>query len=462
MTNQEKIAMLAKVIAKKYRRKKLSIQEYYSQWYRKINCNPIGQRLEVDDGPEKRVGIIRTILLGINIGEITIVQNEEGALHQYDSVDGGHRKRYIWSYLNNEFEVDGKKFNQLTQEEQDKFNSYELSFVIYEHLDVFTRGFIFRTINETTDVNHMEMLNSYGDIHIANLVRYLVRSVKGIENDTHILFNNWGGNFQYLGFNNKRLTTEQLVARIAFRYMMGTSGKHTYLGSSSDQDIQMMYEIDWDEKQISDLKSKLDKHFDFLFECAKIVKRKASPLSQQHFKMLSFLYLHLIDKYGKFKIDDYDTFISSYLSAMTRIKNYSPYTRTFVSDLKEIDFDDSGRSISEAFVNYLGAPHHEKKIRQTVKWLLQEFDVDMCITPQDKKRSFTKSEREMRLAEQDFKCYIDGKELDYNDAEAAHKNAYAEGGPTSMENMVMVRKKYNRAMGTVSVEDYKSVLDNAV
>ena len=462
MTNKEKIAMLAKVIAKKYTRQKLSIQEYYSQWYRKINCNPIGQRLEVDNGHEKRIGIITTILLGINIGEITIVKNEPGTLHQYDSVDGGHRKRYIWSYLNNEFEVHGKKFNQLTIEEQEKFLNYELSFVVYEDLDVFTRGYIFRTINETTDVNHMEMLNSYGDIHVANLVRYLVRSVQGIENDTHKLFNSWGGNFQYLGFDNKRLKTEQLVARIAFRYMMGTSDKSKYLGSSSDTDLEAMYRLDWNVKEISDLKDKLDKHFDFLFECSKIVKRKTSPLSQQHFKMLSFLYLHLLDKYGKFKIDNYDTFISNYLTAMTIIKNSSPYTRTFVTDLKEIDFDDSGRSIAEAFVNYLGAPHHEKKIKQTVKWLLQEFDVDECITPQDKKRSFTKSEREMRLAEQDFKCYIDGKELDYNDAEAAHKNAYAEGGPTSMENMVMVRKKYNRAMGTVSVEDYKSVLDNAV
>ena len=43
-------------------------------------------------------------------------------------------------------------------------------FVIYDSLDVFTKGYIFRTINETTDVNDQETLNSYGDIPIANLI----------------------------------------------------------------------------------------------------------------------------------------------------------------------------------------------------------------------------------------------------------------------------------------------------
>ena len=77
--------------------------------------------------------------------------------YDYESVDGGHRKRYIWQYLNNKFKVNGKYFNELSEEKQRQFLNYEIVLSIYEPLDAYTKGFIFRTLNETTDVNHMEM-----------------------------------------------------------------------------------------------------------------------------------------------------------------------------------------------------------------------------------------------------------------------------------------------------------------
>ena len=39
-----------------------------------------------------------------------------------------------------------------------------------------------------------------------------------------------------------------------------------------------------------------------------------------------------------------------------------------------------------------------------------------------------------------------------------HKN----GGKTIMSNMVMVRREHNRAMGTMDLEDYRKILDNAI
>ena len=107
--------------------------------------------------------------------------------YDYESVDGGHRKRYIWQYLNNKFKVNGKYFNELSEEKQRQFLNYEIVLSIYEPLDAYTKGFIFRTLNETTDVNHMEMLNSYGDLSI-NYIRELVRVVQGVNNRIHELF----------------------------------------------------------------------------------------------------------------------------------------------------------------------------------------------------------------------------------------------------------------------------------
>ena len=39
----------------------------------------------------------------------------------------------------------------------------------------------------------------------------------------------------------------------------------------------------------------------------------------------------------------------------------------------------------QAFTKYLGALHHEKKIKQTVTWLLQEFDIRSNVILQDPK-----------------------------------------------------------------------------
>ena len=189
----------------KYTKQAISIGDYVSNWYNDINCSPIGQRLPVTEKPDKRDGIINTILKGIDIGQITIAKNKDDPKFKYDSVDGGHRKRYIHSYKLNEFKVNDKLYSELSQEKKDEFNSYELTFVIYDDLDVFTKGYIFRTINETTEVEHQEMLNSYGDVPIANLIRYSVRTVPGVDNPTHQLFElTQDKNFRFLGFFFKK------------------------------------------------------------------------------------------------------------------------------------------------------------------------------------------------------------------------------------------------------------------
>ena len=60
----------------KYTKQAISIGDYVSNWYNDINCSPIGQRLPVTDKSDKRDGIINTILQGIDIGQITIVKNQ--------------------------------------------------------------------------------------------------------------------------------------------------------------------------------------------------------------------------------------------------------------------------------------------------------------------------------------------------------------------------------------------------
>ena len=442
-----------KVNVKKFNKQTLNIEQFKNDWYTIIDCQPVGQRLPVTVGPEKREGIINAILLGIDIGQITLTSILDSK-YDYESVDGGHRKRYIWQYLNNKFKVNGKYFNELSEEKQRQFLNYEIVLSIYEPLDAYTKGFIFRTLNETTDVNHMEMLNSYGDLPIANYIRELVRVVQGVNNRIHELFEysqvaGKEAKFKYLHFNNARLKTEELVARIVYRH---TQPK--LLGPSSDDDLENMYEEDVDVKTVSE---KVKDHLNFLLNCAVAKKTLENHgITQQDFKMLSFLYYHMVDTYGKFRVEDYQKFIKSYRKALAILQDKNG---KYADDKVDFDFDNSARLIPEAFTKYLGAPHHEKKIKQTVTWLLQEFDIRSNVILQDPKRSYTHKEKTDQLALQDYKCGVDGLDLNYEDAEAAHIISHHHGGQSTRDNMVMVRKSHNRDMGTMNLNDYKRTLD---
>ena len=214
--------------------------------------------------------------------------------------------------------------------------------------------------------------------------------------------------FKYLHFNNARLKTEELVARIVYRH---TQPK--LLDPSSDDDLENMYEEDVDVKTVSE---KVKDHLNFLLNCAVAKKTLENHgITQQDFKMLSFLYYHMVDTYGKFRVEDYQKFIKSYRKALAILQDKNG---KYADDKVDFDFDNSARLIPEAFTKYLGAPHHEKKIKQTVTWLLQEFDIRSNVILQDPKRSYTHKEKTDQLALQDYKCGVDGLDLNYEDAEA--------------------------------------------
>ena len=104
-------------MAMRYEKEPVTIRDFLLQWYPNIDVQPVGQRLnttnitEAQPGaekPAKSQGIIRTILEGIDVGQITLVQTEN-ASYAYESVDGGPRKRYIKAFFENEFPLFGTK-----------------------------------------------------------------------------------------------------------------------------------------------------------------------------------------------------------------------------------------------------------------------------------------------------------------------------------------------------------------
>ena len=135
----------------KYDTKDMNVGTFLADWISDIDCMPIGQRppIAISLDNSKSIEIIESMFLGINLGQITIVRLEDCTMYKYESVDGGHRKRAIRDFFKGEFKIfKSVYYSDLTPDQKKFFKSYMLSFCIYEPLDNFTKGLIFRNINK--------------------------------------------------------------------------------------------------------------------------------------------------------------------------------------------------------------------------------------------------------------------------------------------------------------------------
>ena len=178
-------------------------------------------------------------------------------------------------------------------------------------------------------------------------------------------------------------------------------------------------------------------------------------MKNEDFKMLSFLWMYMKDTYKTWKIEDDLTFLLEYKKAFNTMTDKDG---KYGKILNDVDFDDKGRTIAEAFKGYLGAPHHYKKVKQTVIWLLGEFNIDDYIIVKDTKRTYTYFEKERKLLDQNMKCYITGIDASMEDMEAAHIVPHSGGGRSTYDNFVMVLKEHNRKMGSMNLHDYMNSL----
>ena len=436
------------------------LHEFY---YTNINWLPVGQRPPISTHDySKAIGIIKALWSGIDIGVITLLELINDPHFKFESIDGGHRKRAIWEYFNNKFKVNGKFFKDLSPAKKKEFLGMELSLTIYSGISNKTKGRIFRTLNNTTPVNFMEMVNSFGDIPIANYIRETVREVTGIDNVYHELFEwHWTdkGNtsYRFLSFDNERLKQEHLFARFVYRYMRCSD---KLLGGTEDKDIRELYESDISQEEIKSCNKDIMAHLNFLRKIAQHRNKKNSSkgLSQHDFKALSYLYFHLKDTYGNFKIEDYKEFFNRYWKANGILLDDSAKGK-YTKDIHV----DSGYSVQVMYKKYIAAPQTTFKVIEAITYLIKEMEQDIkeLVIPQDGKRNFSRQQKENKLATQGGICYIDGKDLDLQDAHAAHIVAHSKGGQTTSDNFVMVRAEHNTNMGTMDLNTYRENFQKA-
>lgn len=422
----------------------------------KLNPDPIGQRPPTSQGYSKSQDIIRSMLVGVGIGMITlrdISQDEEmqkvyPGVH-YLVIDGGHRVRALVKFYTNKFAVGKKKFKDLDVD----LNNYQVA------LDITTCSSKeavekFRNLNQTTPVNFMEMLMCDDQSEICRHVRSFTRSYQEYGNEAHTLFETTfdkNGNEKAKWFdmapNHRRKWDE--YAFIAILKAIG--GGNVAAGQSQIEEL-VKQEYEGNNPVTKKVLSVVERFFTDVYNVQSLRYRK---LNTDVFAAMQLTWFELYHLNREFKIDDYDAFHESFIAAYSLLTGTADTTY----NQETITYDGEVVFLKE-FMRKNGTNFANADVQKTcAKRILEEMGEpeNYGVVFRTSKRSLTTSEREQKLAIQGYKCAIDGEPLKLEDSVWGHDTAWAQGG--QLEDGAVIRKTHNRDMGTTTLEEYRMILE---
>lgn len=448
-----------------------------------IDCDPVGQRPDIES-MSKRQGILDTLFRGYDIGELKLRELGVGR-YKFRSIDGGHRKRTIRDYMNGKFKthknticyfgdqvfkIGNMYYKDLPVEVKQYLIDYKIRFTIYDKkMTDEQAGEIFRRTNISTDVNWQEMLNSYEDNLVAKFIREISRPIRELNNKYHLLFE-----YRDLSPENRkqywfqsastRLRDDEFVTRLLTvltktpkdKNWMTCSNKETEscfirLGDKENGNwVNNPNEAKKDQNMVIEA-------LDFMLNYVKAKKTKSRQLfSTQEFTVVSRFYTYLIRTFGRngFKVENWNDLYISIRNSMDRfVGKNEKYLRT------DTHKDNKGlRLVCECFRQYLTVHDDQTRCEQSIKWLLEEMNINNCgIVFLDSNRVFSSEIVEQVLRNQNYKCWITGENLSIKDAVGGHIVAHSDGGKTTIENCMVCHKSENKKMGTMDAVLYRSM-----
>lgn len=440
-----------------------------------IELNPLHQRRDLNDDKKKR-GIINSIVKGINIGQITLnrfivdgrnVKIKDGVMYDgknygYESVDGGHRKRAILSFLRNEFtDINGKLFSQWEDTDKTKFLNYRLSFTIYDNLSSKELGTVFRDLNASTILNRQQLRNSHGDHEPYNICRDIEK--------THSLFKE-----NVFSFANDKLQVQEIIMEILTSFWKIMDGNRELIKTPVSQDDMDRYceDPNFDngggKNQLRTIKKRTIQCLDFMND---MISRRREKYGKFKIKkdILYFyirIYYWIFDTYGKnFYISktDKDLFFNYIDDIWTKVnKSYedfdmnNPEELKYVTKIPELKVLDRNYSPIITFLKCL-----PRTSETDMAWVVDFMKYENCNLDQYfqkskdvEKRFFSEKTKQTVYNLQKLTCLVDSLFTKYQNMEGGHLIAYINGGRTTINNCGMLRKCWNGDMSNMDYEDY--------
>jgi hypothetical protein len=465
----------------------IDIRSFY-EIHENIDVLPVHQRGDLGCDQKKRE-IIHSIMSGVGFGEIVLNYDPDDLLdgYSYESIDGGHRKRTIIGFMNDEFvTLEGKYYSQLSEAERINFLNSPLVFLIHDKLTRERKAEIFRSLNKSTILNAQELRNAAGDWWIANLIRELVTSNENLGTDCHGLFaRTEGGNMSHLNFKNDRMQIDELIARIACAFYTNLEEGMPLLEVTTEpKALDDMYETDR-FKNNKNLRQTTEKR---VTECLDFVKKMAiarkniygvnkGALGQREFSLYVRLFFQIVDTIDKdFAFKDSKEGVRNLCKKVGKI--HSKLT-TNINDLVKKDpknekynyplEDENGKELLPV-LNSGNTPLQQYKkslveyskvaaLIYPIQFLeLEGLDLSDFIQKGKSRGKDTifprKMIEEVWSDEQDFCCAVDGHSLQLDHAHGGHKTSVKNGGKTERKNCAALRALWNQDMSSMNMEDY--------
>lgn len=420
-----------------------------------LNPNPIGQRPPTSPGTSKSEGIIRTILSGLSVGQITLrdISEDTDAQKTYPGVkevviDGGHRIRALRDFFKGYFAVDGKTFLQLEDAQKELFLNTEISLCVYT-CSAEQATLIFRILNTTTPTNQIEMIMSDDISPAAKAIRERTQFYKEYGNEVNELFE------VITKSDGKRVSTywsTDINPRRKWDEYVGILMLKAIGNGNVDAGLDTLGEyISSNEEPSKKAMSVVD---DCLEDSVKVSKALKKKYNSKTFAAFQAVWFELLTLYGKFKISDYDAFAKDFYKVHSMLSGnienkYDSDLRKFVTGKNKTELKTVKEFARNAVTNFA----NEYQQKAVAELYLGMMKLDKYMTELDTQRTVTRDKKYEMLAAQDYKCFIDGFPLDIDDAIFGHDTAWAEGG--RIEEGKVIRHSHNVKMGTLSIADYR-------
>lgn len=465
----------------------LTIKEFV-EYVKNVELNPIEQRLDVQAHKKAHKGtviatksqsIIGDIFHGLYTGELCVYILTEDDIelgkkefvktwkHKPKSIhDGGHRARTIVNFIEGKFpthkscQIGSKYYFELTADERTYFENYKVLITEFTNSSPEFRGYQFHKMGMSTSQNHQEILNGFGNIPVANMIRKAARSLgDGIDNRPHSLFEilysdtNAPSTGRYLNKNgNTRMSYDRWAARGLYCTL------NNGVAPCDDDELQSMYV---DKSLTREKLKKYEKEFnsllDFVFKIAEAAVRDRGnnhPLTFEEATMLKRLYFSWKADTGvKISLHRasgfWDEFSKAYSQATNDVGVYDKNMTNgahFRSKLR------THKSVEDW--------HYTVDVMDRNGFTLGKLvEKDIVAVPARGKATFPKNLIYRKWLDNNRKDCIDGQALNFADAEGAHIVPRSKGGTTAYSNLEVTSRVHNRTMGSMNLWDYKAMID---
>jgi len=388
----------------------------------------------------------------------------------YQCLDGLQRLSTAIAFVNDEFtDNNDKLFRELKSEEKEAILSYTFTLYVYnESMTDEQAGETFCRINNANDLNDQEKLNA-----IPGYVSQTIRSQARTGQTTPVLpifeiykdAKDTKRSKHGLGIlPGVRLTYDSLLARLyAIEYDKQSNPKGLAFHGAAinkilisklyhDKALKSQYDADgkaiylpdytWAQpKEFAAIEKEVVRRAKIVFECivadAEHNKKIYSTPGKIH-ALYDLIYV-VEQEYGKNSIKDYKKFVRGVNAILT----------THLSEK-------NGKDSSLYFQRLLGCGSSHEIVEKLTYFLdvIHTNHEDFGIVSMDHGK-ISDADKMQLLIKQNYTCWIDELEASIDELEAAHIIARSLGGKNTPDNYVLVRKQYNRNMGTMTPQDYK-------